>query len=71
MERKGAKKKFAPHGTRIFDLQDIEMAKESNEAYRDVMISPRLPDWGKGIGYFDCRPIEQSSGRETEPARLR
>lgn len=47
------------------------MAKETNEACHDVMINPRLSDWGKGIGYFNCRPIEQSFGRGMELARLR
>lgn len=42
-----------------------------NEAILDVTINTRLPVWGKGIGYSNCRLIEQSFDRETEPARLR
>ena len=70
-ERQEAKKKIATYEIGTLDLQDMEIAKEPNETHLDVMINPRLPDWGRGIGYFNCRPIEQSFNRETELARLR
>ena len=60
-----AKEICATYEIRTPEVQHIQIAKESNEAYIDVMMNPRLPG---ERGY--CRPIEQSLGTETELARL-
>lgn len=45
--------------------------KRIKKAYLEVTINSRFLDWGKGVGYSNCRPPEPAFGGETELARLR